>query len=129
MHALGVGLHMPLQHLGERRRRRGSGLGRRQPRARGHGDFGASGRSRDHCRDEIARTGGLLHDPVGEADTELLLDAQQQLDPLEAADPEVAIERVVEPDRPARRRAAELVNEPADDVEHARLGATDMSHG
>ena len=54
---------------------------------------------------------------------------QQQLDPLEAADPEVAIERVVEPDRPARRRAAELVNEPADDVEHARLGAAAMSHG
>jgi hypothetical protein len=129
MHALGVGPHMPLQHLEERRRRRGGGLGRRQSRVRGHRHFGASGRSRDHCRDEIARTCGLLHDPIGEADPELLLDAQQQLDPLEAADPEVAIERVVEPDRAARRRAAELVDEPADDVEHALLGAADGSHG
>ena len=129
MHALGVRHHMPLERLEKRRRRRGGGLGRRQPWAGGHVRFGEPWLRRDHCRGEIARTRGVLHDAVGETHAELLLDAQQQLDALETADPEVAIERVVEPDWPVGPRAAELADKLADDVEHLRLGAAVISHG
>jgi hypothetical protein len=50
--------------------------------------------------EEIARRDGLGHDGVREAPAERLLEAQQQqqFDPLEATDGEIAIERVVERD-------------------------------
>ena len=58
---------------------------------------------------------GLRHHRVGQVHSEPLLEAEQQLDALEAADAQVAIESIVESDRPVAGSAAELIDQGRDD--------------
>jgi hypothetical protein len=66
---------------------------------------------------EIFRRGRFGHDRIGQPDTKRPFQAQQQLHPLEAADTQVAVERVVAR-RPASGRSGQLDDELAEDVEH-----------
>jgi hypothetical protein len=52
------------------------------------------------------------------AHAEGTLEADEELDPFEAAEPEVALQRVVEADAGLRARSAELGDERGDDLEH-----------
>jgi hypothetical protein len=76
------------------------------------------------CQDrpgEIAGGNCLCHDPVGQAGAEPLFEAEEQLDPLQAPDPEVAVEGVVEGDALAGPRPSHFGDEPLDDVEDPYL--------
>ena len=90
------------------RRGRGNGL-----RSRGLG-------GQDGAR-EVSGSPGVRHDSVGETDPEHVLQAQEQFDPLEAPNAQVTIERVVELDGGASRRAAQLRHERPHDLEDLPL--------
>jgi len=89
--SVGLCLDVPAQDVDKRpgRRRRG-GAGRWQLDRRVVFDHGRL-RGEDGPN-EVVRGVSLAHDLVGEADPETLLEAEEKLDPLEAADPEVTIE-------------------------------------
>lgn len=94
---------VPGQHLGKGPRRRGSRHPTAEWRAGKRHGLGLGGL---RCRDragEVPWSPGIRHDSVGQTDPEDVLQAQEQLDPLETPDAEVTIERVVELDSGASR--------------------------
>ena len=64
---------------------------------------------------------GLGHRALAEGGAELLLDPDEQLDALEAADPEIALQRVVQRHAPPGPRLAEIRQQPGHDVEDVPL--------
>jgi hypothetical protein len=50
-----------------------------------------------------------------------LLETEQQLNPLKAADAEIAVKRVIERNRPGKRRATQFGHEPLDDLKESFL--------
>ena len=98
---LGRALGMPGKGVDER----GRGCGRRTtlPEAvRPPAACRGLRRGRAHQRDEVGRRVGLGHRRVTEPDVEGALESQEELDPLETADAELAFERVVRPGGLAR---------------------------
>ena len=57
---------------------------------------------------QVVQGFGFAHDLIGEADPEPLLEAEQKFDPLQAANSQVAIERIVEPHRAGGRHGPQL---------------------
>lgn len=118
MHPIRVGLRVPPQHLDERagvrwRRNHGPDWGPRLGDGLGPGRRRVSDRS-----GQVARSLGGGHDRIRQADPELLLEPQEQLDLLETADAGVSIEGVLRSRRPSERRPAQLGHEPLDQLEH-----------
>jgi hypothetical protein len=68
---------------------------------------------------QIPRGRRLRHDGIGQADPEGFVDPQEQLDALETADAEVAVEQVVRARRHGDGRTAELSRERGHDPEDA----------
>ncbi len=96
MSTLRIGLDVPAQRFDERAHARRRGPARGDPGRRDRRGLRRHGPRREERRDEVSRTPGLRHHGVREANAERLLEAQEQLDPLEAAEAEVAVEGVVE---------------------------------
>jgi hypothetical protein len=118
---LRTGLDVPAQRFGARAHARRGGPARGDPGRRDRRGLRRHGPHREERRDEVSRTPGLGHHGVGKANAERLLEAEQQLDPLEAAEAEVAVERVVEGRAPPQGATTQLGHEPADDVEDRLL--------
>jgi hypothetical protein len=68
--------------------------------------------------DEIERSIGLAHDPVRETDPERLLEAEEKLNPLQATDPQVAVQGVIERHRAGGWHRPQLADELRDDPDH-----------
>ena len=100
-------------------RPRGAHLGGRRPRG------GGRGCRRGDRRRQVGRRLRLHHGVVAQADAETPFQADQQLDPFEAADPEVGLEGVaaLDIDGAAVRAAAQLTRQLRNDVEDAFLYA------
>ncbi len=119
--AIRRGPDMPLERLEQRGRRGGRGArsADRRPRVR----RAVPHRRCSHAqrRDELSR--GLRGCDCGirKTDAEPALDAQQQFDALEAADPEVALERAVSRDGYGGCGSPKLFDERADDLQHPAL--------
>ncbi len=115
-------LSVPGEHLGKGPRRRGgrySRAGKRTGKRHGLRSRGLGGQDRVG---EVSGSPRVRHDSIGETDPEHVLQAHEQFDPLEASNAQVTIERVVELDRGASRRAAQLGDERPHDVEDLPLG-------
>jgi hypothetical protein len=70
---------------------------------------------------QFARGGRTGHGGIRQHHTEALPQPEQQLHPLQAAEPEVMVQRVVEADRLPGARPAQLGHERTNDVEHGAL--------
>jgi hypothetical protein len=80
--------------------------------------MGRSGALADGQHQRMRRL-GLRHDAIVEPDAERVFEPQQEFDPFETADAEVAIEAIVEGRRPGR--PPEFGHQSADDLEHLPL--------
>ena len=119
--ARGVRLGVAAQHVHE-----GGGAGghagrRRERRKRFVDALGDGGRSAHNRPGQVARRLGLRHHGIGKPHAEGLLEAQQELDALEAADAEIAIEEVVQTGGTMGGKRAELGDQCADEAEDALL--------
>lgn len=129
--ALAVGLHMPVERLEQGRCRGRSGDiasgGRDLRHDRGHGaGRRPARRGRRNRRQQVTQRLGALQGGLGQRDTEGALDAQQQLDPGQAIEAEVAFEPAVEGDLDSRdgRLAMQLgVGRPHHGEQGVRRGA------
>ena len=129
--ALAVGLHMPVEHFEQGRGgSRGGGIasgGGDLRHDRGHG--AGWRRARGRCgnrRQQVAQRLGVLQRGLRQRDAEGALDAQQQLDPGQAIEAEVAFEPAVEGDLERRggRLAMQLgVGHPHHGEQGVRRGA------
>ena len=110
-------LRMPADRVEQRARRRRDPGGGRRAVAQGRSRLRECGCGPGEGVDEISRRSRVGDDRVREAHSERALEAEQQLDTLEAADPEIAVEGIIERRRTCGR-STELGHEACHNVEH-----------
>ena len=100
-----VALGLPHERFDEAPRRTGRGDALAEDRRGDRERLGLLGCASEHRRGEVGDGVRRHHHIVRQPDAEGVLDPEQQLDPLEAPEPEIAVERIAGNDLSTRNRA------------------------